>query len=75
MPSDDKEKTGGSAFPRYDNQDLHQGMTLRDYFAAKALNGFLSGDPLWHEDFHHASVSAYKMADEMLKVRQYSLSK
>ena len=32
---------GGPAFPRDHASDGHNGMTLRDYFAAKALVGSL----------------------------------
>lgn len=42
------------------------GMSLRDYFAAAALNGFVSRTPATAE----ASARwAYQIADEMLKVR------
>jgi hypothetical protein len=43
------------------------GMTLRDYFAAKAMNAFLSrpGSP-----FEKDAEYAYKMADAMLKARE-----
>lgn len=68
------------AFPRqqweYDGQNnvLHYqegGMTLRDYFAAKALNGILS-DPnagLLEDDLSRYANIAYKAADAMLKAR------
>lgn len=67
---------GGPAFPvsSYVNVDGEtwdstiQGMTLRDYFAAKAMQGFAaySGgkiDPEWRAD------AAYAWADAMLKAR------
>lgn len=72
--------TGGSAFPRAGNEweDLawveapaKEGMTLRDYFAAKAMQGFcttldqISGKPFWNV----LASDAYKMADAMLKAR------
>lgn len=52
-----------------------QGMTLRDYFAAKAMQGLLS-QPLsdgaeWEENYLEIiATESYKMADEMLKARQ-----
>ena len=48
-----------------------QGMTLRDYFAAKAVQGLLS-DPDWRQDmdFDDTALAAYKMADAMLKARE-----
>ena len=48
-----------------------QGMTLRDYFAAKAVQGLLS-DPDWRQDmdFDDTALAAYKQADAMLKARE-----
>jgi hypothetical protein len=49
----------------------HRGMTMRDYFAAKAMQGMLAGllayghDIMWNE----IAKDAYKMADAMLKAR------
>ena len=59
--------TGGPAFPT-DTATVEYGMTLRDYFAAKAMQGLLSdsevsGTP---EEF---ATRAYNMADAMLKAR------
>jgi hypothetical protein len=64
-------KTGGHAFPDF----LHEGMTLRDYFAAKAMQGLLSSprSPLGgKEDVTDLLISrlAYVMADAMLKARE-----
>ena len=75
--------TGGPAFPtsadngHSTNQD---GMTLRDYFAAKAMQSILleyqnvfedetggEGDPTFPELL---AKDAYIMADAMLKVRE-----
>ena len=59
------------AFPTSQIADS-DGMTLRDYFAAKALNGLLAGtltpDCTWSLD--EVAKTAYKMADEMLKARE-----
>jgi hypothetical protein len=45
-------------------------MTLRDYFAAKAMQGLLS-DPDWRQDmdFEETAYHAYEQAEKMLKVR------
>jgi hypothetical protein len=47
-----------------------QGMTLRDYFAAKAMQGIILHPQgpagLWDE----AAQESYKMADAMLKARK-----
>jgi hypothetical protein len=47
------------------------GMTLRDYFAAKAMQGLLA-DPDWRMDmdFNETALAAYQQADEMLKARE-----
>jgi hypothetical protein len=48
-----------------------QGMTLRDYFAAKAMQEFLDevgsqSDQAW---FNQIAKNAYRMADTMMKAR------
>ena len=57
------------AFPSeaYGNAPPHTGMTLRDYFAAKVLQGLLASG-LDQPKFEYARKS-YEMADEMLKAR------
>jgi hypothetical protein len=52
---------------------LWQGMTLRDYFAAKALAAFI--DPnAWQstvgEISRHVAFNAYALADAMLEARK-----
>jgi hypothetical protein len=48
------------------------GMTLRDYFAAKAMQGLLSAtltpNTVWSQD--EAAETAYNVADSMLKARE-----
>tara|TARA_R110000772_G_C13288792_1_gene437784 strand:- start:782 stop:1033 length:252 start_codon:yes stop_codon:yes gene_type:complete len=77
--------TGGSAFPISGAQYRHtEGMTLRDFLAAKAMQGFISAKA-WHPDFIYpddfpfvageraadeVAVSSYKYADAMLKARK-----
>ena len=63
-----------NAFPNPNRTD-QEGMTLRDYFAAKALPWFLN--KLDEEDFvddrdllrQFAAEHAYKMADAMMEAR------
>ena len=43
-------------------------MTMRDYFAAKALHALLRGDGTTH--FPTRAREAYEMADAMLAARQ-----
>jgi hypothetical protein len=62
--------TGGPAFPlAIDKQVLHDGMTLRDYFAAKAMQGLLAGK-LQSVELKVIAGDCYKMADAMLKARE-----
>jgi len=46
-----------------------QGMTLRDYFAARAMSYWLC-IPIDQEKLEKVSVEAYKVADAMLKARE-----
>lgn len=76
-----KENRGGPAFPELGNVGCNSdwqsesGMTLRDYFAAKALSGWLASFP--GDDVHPVvsgvtekiAEQAYAMADAMLKAR------
>lgn len=69
-----RENNGGQAFPRqdsrYDGQGLvmwqEEGMTLRDYFAAKAMLGLLNVN----EPMGAIPRYAYELADAMLKARE-----
>ncbi len=56
--------TGGPAFPT--ERNLTQGMTLRDYFAAKAMQGILFEGL----DENQTARHAYEIADAMLKARE-----
>lgn len=64
---------GGPAFPcglqSGHLQPMHEGLSLRDYFAAKALQGLLA-NPEWNLNHHSASQEAYGHADAMLKARE-----
>ena len=64
--------TGGPAFPAEATNTTFAslGMTLRDYFAAKAMQAMLS-DPDWRQDmdFVDTAAAAYKQSDAMLKAR------
>ena len=76
--------TGGSAFPRLGLKVMepngtivpHEpGLTMRDYFAAKAMQALLSADRymglIGVNNFEHRRAEdAYKVADAMLKARQ-----
>ena len=61
--------TGGQAFPLlFTHATTQEGMTLRDYFAAKAMQGMLA-DPNTPEIIDIAGA-AYEVADAMLRARQ-----
>lgn len=66
------QKTGGPAFP-CDRIPMtgcvvnSDGMTMRDYFAAKAMQGIA----LEVSDCEQAAKWSYEMADAMLKAREY----
>jgi hypothetical protein len=73
--------TGGPAFPIFEtrfpdgvlNSEAVDGMTLRDYFAAKAMQGLLSDLPksLYGLDWEARMVaSAFSVADAMLEARK-----
>ena len=62
---------GGPAFPSTISDDsLHVGgMSLRDYFAAKAMQGLMAS-PADPESMEVAAKWSYNLADAMLKARE-----
>ena len=54
-------ETGGPAFPT----NLYNGMTLRDYFAAKAMQEFIGVLSL-----KDGTIKAYEWANAMMKERE-----
>jgi hypothetical protein len=69
------EKNAGintAAFPTYFTGEHALSMTLRDYFAAKAMQGLLSGLLADSQDLEWAVIArnAYWQADAMLKARE-----
>ena len=69
--------TGGPAFPEFDfvvgrkgvGNFTHAGMTLRDYFAAKAMQALIDTGCLF-ADFAEMAALTYKWADAMLEARK-----
>ena len=52
--------------------DFTMGMTLRDYFAAKALQGWVAGtDHTRPFDYSRVASFAYEIADAMMKARDH----
>jgi hypothetical protein len=61
------------AFPAQFWDERATGMTLRDYFAAKAMQAFMSGwigRDIYPETDMVIAEHAYSMADAMLKARE-----
>jgi len=58
-----------SAFP-HENFLSHRGMTLRDYFAAKAMQGMLSENSGIRYPTDELVKFAYTIADAMMKERE-----
>lgn len=62
--------TGGTAFPSHGSMGevAHEGMTLRDYFAAKAMQGMMHDvtNPIGEV----IASWAYEVADAMLEARE-----
>ena len=74
---------GGPAFPLPVNDEQcrarfdsgYGGMTLRDYFAAKAMHGFITNIDTRRSnliDVPQLAKSSYNIADAMLKAREAS---
>jgi hypothetical protein len=63
-------ETGGPAFPLGNTpEEWMNGMTLRDYFAAKAMQGW-TANPLPNDSsIQDVAAWAYRQADAMLAAR------
>ena len=62
------DETGGPAFP-LDTDCCDVGMTLRDYFAAKAMEALILEVADWKYMPNEIANFAYAQADAMLKAR------
>ncbi len=69
-------ENGGPAFPVTEAENQYrrtsEGMTLRDYFAAKAMQGLLNGYEarLNQERIDNLTERAFTLADAMLEARK-----
>jgi hypothetical protein len=84
METNEKKPSNPSAFPFVDRSETQNtimafsdGMTLRDYFAGKAITGLMASDPMvngrpWNmkNDCYDLAKASYKLADAMLKARE-----
>lgn len=59
--------TSGTAFPRMPGES--HGLSLRDYFAAKAMQGMIASYGYLRSEVDVIAESAYDCADAMLKER------
>lgn len=64
--------TGGPAFPQAEDESGWEGMTLRDYFAAKAMQSILLGLMNHKFDIQYDEIAsmAYGQADAMIEARK-----
>lgn len=72
------DKNNEPAFPLYfkekheyygEQMHHHKGMTLRDHFASKAMQGILANSERIGHDEEAVSKAAYRISDAMLKER------
>ena len=63
-------KDGGYVFPTAVDDSEYAGMSLRDYFAAKAMQGILANPESVIQTYESGAKEAYEMADAMLKARE-----
>ncbi len=59
------------AFPamHFDLAPDEHGITMRDYFAAKAMTGLLTAEIVGEYSNDHVAEISYRIADAMLKAR------
>ena len=67
--------TGGPAFPTSNGGSPDDGMTLRDYFAGKAMQALITGPDVMDDHYEeetneYVAKRSYFIADAMLKARE-----
>lgn len=62
-------ETGGNAFP-HENHLSHRGMSLRDYFAAKAMQALIARETRLSQNPMLYTGASYDFADAMIKARE-----
>jgi hypothetical protein len=69
---DEARRNGGPAFPSHGSMGevVQQGMTLRDYFAAKAMQSIIDQQDAHRGEVDSAAWMAYRMADAMMEARK-----
>ena len=67
----DEKKTGGPAFPfALAGIGTEPGMTLRDYFAAAAMQGYIAAGVPSDSTYDDLAEKAFKAANSMLEERK-----
>jgi len=66
--------TGGPAFPcetihPCGSHEQVDGLSIRDYFAAKAMQAYMQNEVWRNETYKQAAKQSYAVADAMLKAR------
>ena len=67
-----KKNDGGPAFPVPNDANVNgqEGMSLRDYFAAKAMQGLCAHPEMGHSPYVKIAEAAYHQADAMLAMKE-----
>ena len=70
-----KKNNGGPAFPGPDQGEttvnIHEGMSLLDYYAGEAMKGFLSrGDSTSGISFSALVINSWEVAEMMIEKRE-----
>lgn len=61
---------GAPTFDQDANRTIWQeGMNLRDYFAAKAMQALVTQQDWFNADWHLEAGAAYEIADKMMEAR------
>jgi len=68
--TEEEYENGTWAFPSIIGDSSGSGMTLRDYFAAKAMQGILSSRGNDSSKYPNLARNAYSLADVMLAARK-----
>lgn len=63
-------KISPPAFPTYLADNMAHGMSLRDFFAAAAMQGFCSNSNYNGIDHKDLAIWSYEVADKMIKARE-----
>jgi hypothetical protein len=60
-------KVSPPAFPTYIAENMAHGLSMRDYFAAAAMQGYLTQNNV--QNWAQIASESYSMADKMMEAR------